>query len=240
MATKYEGNRELAGANRELDQALAKATASGVLPLANIYKRNVIAVAEWMNGFPGDEIERLVLLLKEAGARMAEPEIELSPVESADTVATIQNEVYQILRQYAFYPVLHLVHKSGGGHIFALDWQPGIRLLPPRPPFSNDIGLTVEEQKHEMRLGIMSYLLEAVQNGYFDRLRRCEVCNKWFYANSLKKVVCSNTCRFRKYQSKQEAKEKKRDYMRGYFRNPKVKARLRRKNKQRAKGHKSK
>ena len=46
----------------------------------------------------------------------------------------------------------------------------------------------------------------------------------WFLAApSLKKAVCSDACRFKKYQSKKGYKKKRREYMRGYMRKPSAK-----------------
>ncbi len=75
----------------------------------------------------------------------------------------------------------------------------------------------------------IAYLLEMMSLGDFDRLRQCDApgCGRWFVAKRNKQRVCNDSCRFRKYQSKQSVKAKRREYMREYLHNPRVKARLR-------------
>ncbi|MFZ0772421.1 MAG: hypothetical protein WCA49_02555 [Candidatus Sulfotelmatobacter sp.] len=58
-------------------------------------------------------------------------------------------------------------------------------------------------------------VLEMAAAGALERVRRCH-CGVWFLATTLKKAVCSDVCRFKKYQSKDGYKKKRRRYMRDY------------------------
>jgi hypothetical protein len=68
-------------------------------------------------------------------------------------------------------------------------------------------------------------VLEMAPAGSLERVRRCR-CGLWFLAvPSLKKTFCGDACRFEKYQSTQEYKKERREYMRRYMRNARVKTR---------------
>lgn len=67
-------------------------------------------------------------------------------------------------------------------------------------------------------------MLEMAVAGTLGRVRRCR-CGLWFLATTKKKVVCSDSCRFKKYQSKDEYKQERREYMRDYMKKPDVKMR---------------
>jgi hypothetical protein len=47
-------------------------------------------------------------------------------------------------------------------------------------------------------------IMEMTSSGILNRIRQCEIpnCRKWFMAVTTKKVVCSDACRFAKYQAK--------------------------------------
>jgi hypothetical protein len=75
------------------------------------------------------------------------------------------------------------------------------------------------------RTAAIQIALEMATAGTLERVRRCR-CGLWFLAApSLKKAVCSDACRFEKYQSKKGYKKNRRDYMRDYMRKSRVKAR---------------
>ena len=69
----------------------------------------------------------------------------------------------------------------------------------------------------------LQIMLEMAMPKTLGRVRRC-CCCFWFLAISAKKTVCSDACRFKKYQEKREYKENRKKYMREYLKNPKVKA----------------
>jgi hypothetical protein len=66
-------------------------------------------------------------------------------------------------------------------------------------------------------------ILDMTEVGTIDRVRQC-ICGRWFVAQTNKKVVCSDACRFKKFkQGDQEAFNKERaEYMREYRKNAMV------------------
>jgi hypothetical protein len=73
---------------------------------------------------------------------------------------------------------------------------------------------------------IVKLVLEMTETGELERVRQC-ICGKWFLAESAKKRVCSNTCRLQKFKQRhsEQFKRERKEYMRTYRRNPRVKAR---------------
>jgi hypothetical protein len=57
------------------------------------------------------------------------------------------------------------------------------------------------------------------EQGSLDRVRKC-ICGRWFFATTNKKEVCSDACRFRKFQDGlgPALKEQRRKYMQKYYR----------------------
>jgi hypothetical protein len=78
---------------------------------------------------------------------------------------------------------------------------------------------------------IVSNIIAAYERGTLERIRKC-LCGSWFFAESAKKVVCSDACRFRKFKEgkKESFNEERAAYMREYRGNPRVKASKRAKN----------
>jgi hypothetical protein len=71
-------------------------------------------------------------------------------------------------------------------------------------------------------------LLEMTEMGTLDRVRQCPVCGRrWFFAQKNKRMFCSSNCRVEKHLAKQKtpaAKEDRKEYMKEYRKNPKVKS----------------
>lgn len=63
---------------------------------------------------------------------------------------------------------------------------------------------------------IVKLILQMTEDGTIGRVRKC-LCDGWFLAQTNKKVVCSDACRFRKFkQANEEFNENRAEYMRGY------------------------
>jgi hypothetical protein len=138
----------------------------------------------------------------------------------------LQHELYALLSKYEFYPSIDLKPKSDSWLVMPT-WRP--LLLP----------LAWEGQMERAAEYIaLADFMSTIESGEWERVRKCPICQKWFYAQSKKKLVCSNSCRFRKYQANGVVRDKRREYMRSYFRHPKVKTRLRLKRKARSTGEK--
>lgn len=60
-------------------------------------------------------------------------------------------------------------------------------------------------------------IIELVKAGLIHRLRRCELCNRWYFAKRESRRWCSEKCRRKHYLSTPRGKKKWRDYMRTYM-----------------------
>jgi hypothetical protein len=57
------------------------------------------------------------------------------------------------------------------------------------------------------------------EQGALARVRRCALCNKWFFASRrLDQACCSKSCRKKKYNAKPKVKKQKAKYMKAYMR----------------------
>ncbi|HTR34935.1 MAG TPA: hypothetical protein VMH80_03470 [Bryobacteraceae bacterium] len=64
----------------------------------------------------------------------------------------------------------------------------------------------------------LKVLADFDEAGTLEHVRQCEACGRWFFARTKKKLVCSDTCRSRKFKQ-QDTKRYRRaraQYMRDY------------------------
>jgi hypothetical protein len=121
--------------------------------------------------------------------------------------------VNQALSKYHFHP--HLV----GHDPYQVNWMvaepTGQEIKNPAQAIGDSILIPP--------ISAINIILEMTANGTLDRVRQC-ICGRWFFAATNKKVVCSDACRFEKYKQKDNDafKKNRADYMRTYYRNPKV------------------
>ena len=54
------------------------------------------------------------------------------------------------------------------------------------------------------------------ENGYLDRIRRCQRCGRWLFAKHRAKRFCSDACRGSAFRKTAEGKAKRAAYMRDY------------------------
>lgn len=204
-------NREL---NETFQRAHQKAAASGeIVHLGRtVWHQQILPVL--LNGLPAKS--RVFELIEYCQLAQAES-IKIGPTprrerlldwrHREETLRALLDRINLILSKYRFHPSVQ--HFPG----LALLWQPDGIYDPNADPISESSGIQA--------------VLELLQAGKLDRLRRCAApnCSRWFFAGSFKKLVCSDGCRFKKYQAKHESKEKRKEYMRRYMSNPRVKAR---------------
>jgi hypothetical protein len=57
-----------------------------------------------------------------------------------------------------------------------------------------------------------------VEQGYFERIRRCRLCSRWLFASFKHQQYCSTKCQVGAYKSTEEWKALRRNYMRRYRR----------------------
>jgi hypothetical protein len=77
--------------------------------------------------------------------------------------------------------------------------------------------------------GAVQMVLEMTEARTLDRIRKC-FCGQWFFAQTNKKAVCSDACRFQKFKQGATFNEDHTTYMQNYRKNPKVKAKGRKSN----------
>jgi hypothetical protein len=59
-------------------------------------------------------------------------------------------------------------------------------------------------------------LRDLSQAGKLTRMRECPECLKWFFAENLKQLFCSDNCRVKAWQKKPAGRKARADYMRRY------------------------
>lgn len=84
------------------------------------------------------------------------------------------------------------------------------RRLDPAPLANRDWGATT--------------LIAADAAGLLQRVRECEGCGVWFFASTLKKRVCSDDCRKRRWRISEAGRAYQRGYMRAYRANEQTRA----------------
>jgi hypothetical protein len=110
------------------------------------------------------------------------------------------DSVNHALAEYHFTPQLDL-SLLGAHDRFSLRW------------------ISARKTKFKDPAWILQRILEMTQQGSLDRVRKC-ICGRWFFAATKKKEVCSDACRFRKFQEGlgPAFKEERRKYMQKYYR----------------------
>lgn len=80
------------------------------------------------------------------------------------------------------------------------------------------VGLGSLNEDPEWIAATNSLLSAAVLNGagLIDRLRRCRVCSRWFYAEHGARLSCSPSCRDKAWRHSPDGRKKRAAYMRGY------------------------
>jgi len=65
------------------------------------------------------------------------------------------------------------------------------------------------------------WVLQLIDQGAIQNIRRCQQCTKWYFARFSHQEFCSNSCRGKHFAKTDDFKQKRRDYMRGYYRRKK-------------------
>jgi hypothetical protein len=129
--------------------------------------------------------------------------------ENAQQTVVTLAKLNAVLDDFRFVPVI------GGLDQYVVLWRAATRR-----PASTEAGppiLTAES--------LVKVILEMTEDGTIERVRKC-LCGRWFLAQTNKKVVCSDACRFRKFkqQSDEGFNKDRAQYMRGYRRDRKKRA----------------
>lgn len=67
------------------------------------------------------------------------------------------------------------------------------------------------------------WVLQLIEEGAILRIRRCQQCGSWFFAHFSHQEFCSTKCRSKHLAGSEQFKEKRRKYMRDYYRKQKTK-----------------
>jgi hypothetical protein len=62
----------------------------------------------------------------------------------------------------------------------------------------------------------MNWLLQVISEGAILNIRRCEVCEDWFFARVSHKTFCKRSCQQKDFSQTDDFKEKRRKYMHAY------------------------
>ena len=88
-------------------------------------------------------------------------------------------------------------------------WRPALDRHTPRDIRPLDAIPLSEMSSPFLHLDIIRLILSMTEAGTIGRIRKC-ICGKWFFAQTNKKRVCSDACRFQKFNSEHA------NYMRSY------------------------
>ncbi len=66
-------------------------------------------------------------------------------------------------------------------------------------------------------------VLQLIAQGAIMNVRRCQECTKWYFARFSHQEFCSGSCRGKHFAKTEDFKQKRRDYMRRYYRRKKSK-----------------
>jgi len=78
---------------------------------------------------------------------------------------------------------------------------------------------TIDRRVHGVRdSDAVNFIFAMAEAGDLNRVRRCGHCQKWFYAGKRHQRFCSHKCQQSEYTKSPEWKERRRKYMRDYYR----------------------
>ena len=133
--------------------------------------------------------------------------------EIAKREAMLQRE----LSNYRFTP--HAAVAMGGGGQRPSEWAIW---------WKGDVGARPERHLRMVASEALEMILKLTQIGDLTRLRRCSQCQKWLYARFTHQNFCSTKCQQKKYSQREASKERRRRYMRNYYRLQKQRPNLKR------------
>jgi hypothetical protein len=62
------------------------------------------------------------------------------------------------------------------------------------------------------------WLVQLIEQGAILKIRRCKQCTSWFFAHFSHQEFCKTSCRITHFAASEKFKEKRRKYMRDYYR----------------------
>jgi len=67
----------------------------------------------------------------------------------------------------------------------------------------------------------IQWVVQLIAQGAILNVRRCQECTKWYFARFSHQEFCSSSCRGKHFAKTEDFRQKRRDYMRDYYRRKK-------------------
>jgi hypothetical protein len=84
-------------------------------------------------------------------------------------------------------------------------------------PAQNRVSDLLSELRELWEIVAVQLLLRLADRGALDSIKKC-ICGVWFIAERRNHQSCSDKCRHKRYEQGESAKQKRRQYMRNYYR----------------------
>jgi hypothetical protein len=83
--------------------------------------------------------------------------------------------------------------------------------------------LITEDNRMVIPPAQVRWLVQLIEQGAILKIRRCKQCTSWFLAHVSHQAFCKTSCRIKHFAGTEEFKEKRRKYMRNYYKLQKTK-----------------
>src|SRR5207248_10605503 len=77
--------------------------------------------------------------------------------------------------------------------------------------------LVAKNEEISIPLPEMRWLVQLIEQGAILKIRRCKQCSSWFFAHFSHQEFCKERCRLKHLSTSESFKEKRRKYMREYY-----------------------
>jgi len=77
--------------------------------------------------------------------------------------------------------------------------------------------LVTEESPILLLSAQVIWVLQLIEQGAILKIRRCQQCTSWFFAQFSHRTFCQTSCRIKHFAGSDEFKEYRRKYMRKYY-----------------------
>jgi hypothetical protein len=138
---------------------------------------------------------KLFKLMKQLAEYLESHNVVFREYEGPPEVQEMQKGINELLEQYPCFPWIHVDGKG----------------------FCETSSLPCGRQSMGEQLRVEA-VIELGQKRLLSRMRQCQQCAKWFYARFSHQGSCSAKCRQSHYKTSKAFREKRREYMRQYYR----------------------
>src|SRR6266849_5570594 len=77
--------------------------------------------------------------------------------------------------------------------------------------------LITEDNRIVIPTAQIRWLVQLIEQGAILKIRRCKQCTSWFFAHFSHQEFCKTSCRIKHFAGSEKFKEKRRKYMRDYY-----------------------